>query len=288
MEPLIREARAEDIAGIAAWTNDTFAWGDYVADALPGWLDEPAGIVLVAEVGSEVVALGRVAMVSASEAWAQGARVHPDRRRQGVATALSERLWDWAREQGARVVRLTVEDDNAPAIAQVTTMGFRRRCDWRYATREIGERSPVPEGNGGQRVPAPERLQPAHSAESEPAFLSWLGGELSHAAGGLLAIGWVWLLMTPEHLSEAARTRTLWEGRPGWVIAEEDDGSMHVHWIETAESDARSMIRAIIDRAVDAGVEKVEIMAPAVHWLENEMRRAGFEMKGLGVYALPL
>jgi GNAT superfamily N-acetyltransferase len=288
MDPVIRSARPDDVPGIVSWTADTFEWGDYVAEALPGWLDDPSGSVVVADVHGTVVALGRVAMVSATEAWAQGARVHPDHRRRGLGTAISEGLWEWARDHGARVVRLTVEDDNGPARAQVTSMGFRRTGDWRFGTRAMGDRSPVPEGNGGQRVPAAERLQPAHSSEAEPAFLSWLGGELSHAAGGLIHRGWVWRLMTPDDLAAAARHRDLWEGRPGWVIATEDERSMRVDWVETSNEDAKAMMRALIDRGVEAGARTIDIMVPAVPWLERAARRASFDLRGLGVYALPL
>src|SRR3989304_3123140 len=121
---LTRPARHDDVDQIASWTQDTFDWGDYVAERLPEWLDNPAVRGMVAEEG------------------ARGGR-------------------------------------------QATSMGFRKVCDWRRGERVIGEGSPVPEGNGGRRVPPPERLDAAHSAEAEPAFLSWSTGELARAAHGL-------------------------------------------------------------------------------------------------------
>jgi GNAT superfamily N-acetyltransferase len=288
MDPHIREARLDDVAGIASWTERTFEWGDYLSDVLPDWIDDPAGTVLVAEGAGGPIAVARVAMVSPAEAWAQGARVHPDHRRRGIATELSTRLWDWARRRGARVVRLAVEDDNLAADQQVTAMGFRRICDWRFATRRLGERSPVPEGNGGRRVPAAERLQPAHSAEAEPAFFSWSAGELAKAARGLFPIGWVWRTMTVDHAALAARSGALWEGRPGWAIVEREEDSVRTHWLETAETDASSMVRALVDHAAGARRSRIDIMAPAVPWLESALVSTGFTMQGLGVYALTL
>jgi GNAT superfamily N-acetyltransferase len=289
MDPVIREARLDDVPGIASWTTDTFEWGDYVARALPDWITDPAGVILVSERDGDVVAMGRIAMVSATEAWAQGTRVHPDHRRRGIGTMLSDRLWQWAKERGALVVRLAVEDDNDAALAQVSSMGFRRVADWRFASRLLGEGSPVPEGNGGQRVPSAERLQPAHSAEAEPAFLSWSGGELAGAARGLFPIGWVWRLMTVDHVALAARNHALWEGRPGWAILEgAEEGGIRVHWLETAESDARAMVRALVDHGAEAGATEIEIMAPAVPWLEEALTTNAFTLKALGVYALGL
>lgn len=288
MDPIIREARLDDVPGIASWTTDTFEWGDYVADALPHWIDDPAGVVLVAESDGAIVATGRVAMVSATEAWAQGTRVHPDHRRRGIGTMLSDRLWQWARNRGALVVRLAVEDDNDAALAQVASMGFRRVVEWRFASRLLGEGSPVPVGNGGRRVPSPERLQPAHSAEAEPAFLSWSGSTLAGAAKGLFPIGWVWRLMTVDHVVLAARNHALWEGRPGWAILEEENGGIRVHWLETAESDARAMVRALVDHGVEARATDIEVMAPAVPWLEEALTANAFDLMGLGIYALTL
>jgi len=43
----------------------------------------------------------------------QFARVRPDHRRKGIGTAVSTALWDWAREQGAVVVRLAIDETNA-------------------------------------------------------------------------------------------------------------------------------------------------------------------------------
>ena len=235
-----------------------------------------------------VVALARVSMLSSDEAWAQGMRVHPDHRRVGHGVALTEALVDWAAGQGAQVIRLSVEQWNTGAQGQVSKVGFRPVCDWIHAERAVGESSPVPEGNGGRRVPPPERLRAAPSAEAEAAYLSWVGGELARAARNLFQVGWRWQRLTPDHLAVAARNQNLLEGRPGWALAEFDDGAYTVDWLETAESDARAMTLAIIDKAAEASAESLEVMIPDVPWLERELRRLGFEMHPLTVWARSL
>lgn len=288
MEPVIRPGRPEDHAAIAAWTQNTFTWGDYVADRWDDWMADPDCEVAVADVDGRPVALSRVAMVSSTEAWSNAARVHPDHRRQGLATAVASRLWPWAAERGARVVRLAVEDWNEAAHGQVIAMGFHRTSSWFHGSRGVGENSPVPTGNGGRRVAGAEGLRPAHGAEAEPALLSWDGGELCRAAGGLFPTGWTWRQLRLEHLVEAARDRALWEGRPGWAVASVDDEAMRVQWLETSEEDAAALVRALVDRAADIGVERLQMMIPAVPWLRRALGRADFELTGLGVYTLPL
>ncbi|HSG79274.1 MAG TPA: GNAT family N-acetyltransferase [Acidimicrobiia bacterium] len=286
MSEIIRPAVVEDAEQIAGWTHETFAWGDYVADALPRWVDDEASMPVVAEVDGAVVALASVAMMSADEAWGQGMRVHPDHRRSGLAIRVSDRLWEWARDRGARVVRLTVEEWNIPARGQAAKMGFRPVCEWVMAERGVGASSPSPIGNGGKRVPAPESIRPAHSAEAEPALMSWSTGPLEHASRGLFpASGWRWRRLRPGDLVGAARDRTLWEGRPGWAIAHIDAGTFVVRWFETSEGDARAMILALIDRAADLGVDRLEVFAPAVDWLEQALRYFGAELRPLTVYA---
>lgn len=284
----IRPATLDDIPSISEWTQETFPWGDYIPRVLERWIEDDAGRVMVFEDAGMVVALARVAMLSSDEAWAQGMRVHPDHRRQGHGVALTEALSDWAHEQGAQVIRLSIEHWNSNAQGQVSKVGFRPVCDWVHAERAIGESSPVPEGNGGKRVPPPERLRTAHSAEAEAAYLSWVGGELGRAARNLFQVGWRWQRLTPDHLMLAARNQNLLEGRPGWAIAEFEDATFAVDWLETAESDARAMMLAIVDKAAEFAAETLEVMIPAVPWLEREVRRLGFEMHPLSVWARSL
>lgn len=287
---LIRPATHADIPVIAEWTATTFDWGDYVPDYLQKWIDSPASEVIVAEVDGAVIGTVTGTMVSTKEAWAQGIRVHPDHRRRGVATAISAKLWEWARQRGAAVVRLAVDDSNTPSQAQVQSMGFRKIGDWRRGERAIGDRSPVPEGNGGRRVPPPERLDVAPSAEAEPAFLSWSTGELSRGAHGLLPISWAWRRMTVDHLTLAARNRNLHEGRPGWVIAEvePEDDMLAVEWMETTRDDAPAMALALVDLATEYAVGEIRVWVPSVDWLEEAFTRLGFEFGTVGVWELAL
>ena len=287
---IIRPAAHADIPFISEWTAHTFDWGDYVADYLAGWIDSPASEVIVAEVDGAVIGTVTGTMVSPQETWAQGIRVHPDHRRKGIATAISAVLWDWARQRGATVARLAVDDSNTASQAQVTSMGFRKIGDWRRGWRAIGEKSPVPEGNGGRRVPPPERLDVAPSAEAEPAFLSWSTGELSRNAHGLLPITWAWRRMTVEHLTTAARNRHLHEGRPGWAIGEvePEDDMLAVDWMETTRDDAAAMALALVDLATEYGVSEIRVWVPSAEWLEQAFTRLGFEFNTVGVWELAL
>jgi GNAT superfamily N-acetyltransferase len=288
MPGLIRTATPEDISPISEWTRDTFPWGDYIPYVLERWIADETGRVFVGEVDGAVVAMGRVGILAPDEAWAQGMRVHPDHRRQGHGLRITNAMSAWATEQGAKVIRLSVETFNTSAQGQVAAAGFHRVSDWVHTERAIGESSPVPEGNGGKRVPPAERLRTAHSAEAEAAYMSWTGGELARVGHNMYQINWRWQQMTLDHLIQAARDQWLLEGRPGWAIAEHDDDEYLVHWLETTPADARAMVLALVDRAAESGAETLEVMIPAVPWLERELKRLGFESHPLSVWARPL
>ena len=288
MDFTIRPATRSDHEYISSWTAETFPWGDYVGEAFGDWLEEAAGAVIVADVGGQAVSLGRIRMLSDSEGWASAMRVHPEFRRVGIAGAVGEAMWDWARSAGARVVRLAVEDWNEVARDRVEKVGFRPIGDWLRTQRGVGDSSPVPEGNGGMRVKAYEAIRPANSAEAEPAMLSWGGGELARAARGLFATGWAWQRLTEAHLVSAAKHRMLWEGRPGWASAESQGDRFDVYWIETNPEDSRAMVRALVERAADSGANTMQAMIPDVDWLVQAFRRAGFDTDGITLFGLAL
>lgn len=289
MQPLIRPARPEDVAAIAEWTRDTFSWGDYVAAAVPRWMDEPDSLVAVAEVDGAVVGVSRTVLLSPTEAWAQGTRIHPEHRRTGIGMALAEHLAGWASDNGAQVMRSMIEAWNDPARSQSLRLGYREVGTWLRAGRGVGENSPVPQGNGGRRVIAAEGLVPAHSSEAIAALMSWSGGDLERASRGLLPVGvWKMRRLVPADLAEAARHRSLLTGRPGWAIGQIEDDSYEVAWISTTETDIGAMLRALVERAASAGVEEIKVMLPATAWMEQALRRRGFEIHDVRIYGKPL
>ncbi len=279
----------DDHAAIASFTQDTFSWGDYVTRVYKDWLADPDGLVMVAADGDDrAIAMAKVTLISPLEAWGQGARVHPDWRRQGVSTAISNELWAWAAERGARVVRLMVEDWNDAARAQVEAMGFRPVCRWMIADRAIGDASPVVEGNGGRRRQTGEALRRVPSSEADPAYLSWTTGPLSVAARQLLAVGWTWRRLAVEDLAAAGRRDALWEGAPGWAIADADDDLFTVSWLETSPESAYRMTRALVDVGIARGAERFHAKVPDVDWLVQALRRTGCDLAPMTIYARAL
>lgn len=129
---MVRRARVGDRESILAFATATWDGWDYVPNALPVWLEATDGAFLVGEVGRPVggahealsdaegnplrvgqpVAITRVAMVSADEAWLEGIRVDPRVRGMGVAADLQVAELQWVAAQHANVVRYATGGEN--------------------------------------------------------------------------------------------------------------------------------------------------------------------------------
>lgn len=286
-EFLVRPARPSDREAIAEFTTDTFDWGDYVIDVFDDWLEREDTFIAVAEDDDgRPIALSAVRMLSPTEAWYSAARVHPRLRGRGIAAAVSGALRAWAREQGAVVGRLLVEDWNEVAIRHIEKTGPRRVSSMVRCTKPVGDASPSPDGNGGRRLPSKLRARPAGSAEAQPAYASWSVGELGRASRGLIGIGWAFRRLTLADLEAAARANAFWEIGAGWALAAPaPESRFEVAWIETREEDAADLLCSLIDLAIGSGAESISIWVPAIDWIVRTARRLGFETSVMHVYA---
>ncbi|MEN8114958.1 MAG: GNAT family N-acetyltransferase [Actinomycetota bacterium] len=287
----IRPARTSDLEAIAAFTRDTFDWGDYVADVFLDWLDRDDMFVAVAAGPDDVpIAMGSVRMLSATEAWFHAARVHQDHRGHRIAGMIADEGSAWARDNGARIGRLLVEDWNEASIHHVEREGLRRVASVVRCTKPVGDASPSPNGNGGRRLPSKLRSRPAGSAEAQPAFASWSVGELGRAARGLFGIRWSFRRLTIEDLENAARGSAFWEIGAGWALAGPgwQPEEFEVGWLETRAEDASDLLRSLIDLAIGSGAESMAVWLPDVDWLTKTAKRLGFETELMHVYAREL
>lgn len=282
----IRPAEARDAEVIAGFTQNTFSWGDYVADAFLDWLaDEDAAVPVATDDHDRPIALARVRMLSDRESWLSAARVHPDHRRKGLGSALNDWCVEWSRQRGAAVARLEIETWNEPAQNQVRRLGYRHVATVVDAHREVGRSEIEPATNGGRRTPAEERLERAPRAEADGAFIAWSTSDLARASHGLFSPEpWAWRRMTAE---DVYSSRT-WFCPSGWIMAEDDGEELFVKWLVSVPEDARRLVRATVDLAEGSGYRSVHIAVPSLPWMDEALRVNGLEPHEFYIFEKPV
>ncbi len=277
---VIRPARAEDVPLIAGWTRDTFSWGDYVGEQLPAWLEDPDSLVVVCVYEDDVpVAVSRAQLLSPTEAWLSGARVHPDHRRSGMGMAMNDRGVEWARSRGARVARLAIEEENQPARSQVEKSGYRQTGRWVHATIGI---------TSAARLASGQRLRTATSVDADAAWVFWSQSDLARAGRDLISEGWRWRKTTPEDLLCAVDDHALYQGPGGWSIVRTVEVGLAVRWMATTPTDFPVMLQGLLDLAREARAEVLEAMIPETPWVIEALQRDGFEQRPVLMFSKPL
>jgi GNAT superfamily N-acetyltransferase len=126
MDLVIRRARRRDKRDVLAAVRTVWGGGDYIPDVFDSWVTHRTGPFFVAESAGRVIGMGKLTVVSPSEAWLEGGRVAPRWRRKGIATALIAHRIAYARERGFRVLRFSTASDNTPIHRAARTFGFTR------------------------------------------------------------------------------------------------------------------------------------------------------------------
>jgi GNAT superfamily N-acetyltransferase len=187
-------------------------WGgqDRIPDVFHRWVTHRTGPFFVAESAGRVVGMGKLTVVSPTEAWLEGGRVAPRWRRKGIATALIAHRIAYARERGFRVLRFSTSSDNTPIHRAARHFGFVR----------VGKlaRHEAPAASGT----SPTRARRAQ----EQAVLRRVGRLLQRGHG------WEWREITPHDARSAiARRRAFVAGQgigAAAILGDPYDGSLMV------------------------------------------------------------
>jgi GNAT superfamily N-acetyltransferase len=177
----VREARHDDYEAVAAFTQNTWPerdGGDYIPDIYHDWIDgdDRRKRTVVAEVEGEVAGLAQSVMLSEWEAWNQGLRVHPDYRGRGVSVAMTEALFEWASERGARTASVMVFSWNEAGLGQSRACGYEPTTEFRWA-------HPEPDPDAEPRSDAQSGLQ--ITDDSDAAWRFWTASDARDYLRGL-------------------------------------------------------------------------------------------------------
>lgn len=118
----VRAAVHSDKEGVFSFLPKVFA-EDYIQDCWDLWMKETGGRTFVALFDGKHVGVIHV-FVENDYGWLEAIRIHPDYQRHGIGLKLSSMAIDFAKQHGAKRVRLSTSSANDKAQNQVKKMGF--------------------------------------------------------------------------------------------------------------------------------------------------------------------
>lgn len=266
----VRQAREEDYEEVVAFTRNTWAdrdGSDYIPRIYHDWIAGDRKRTVVADSGDDIAGICQAVMLSPYEAWAQGMRVNPAFRGQGVSSALNDALFEWASEQGATVCRNMVFSWNDAGLGGSRGAGFEPVTEFRWAHPE----------------PDPE-VHPELVVKNDPAAAwdYWTNSAArEHLAGLALDLEESWALseLTRKNLQQAASETSVFavvdDGTRGIAYrtrtyeresdSEDDETKQGVEYGVGAWDDlsaARSLFAAISADAAAVDADRTRVLIP--------------------------
>lgn len=252
----------------------TWEWGDYIPEVWDTWLADERAVLQVGEMDGQVVAVNRLVFHSPEQAWFEGMRVDPERRRQGIGWQFMEHDLAYAQEHGAKVVRLATSSSNTAVHTMVARVGMVRVGAGQLLLAEA-----MPDG------PLPAILGPEQAAQVE-AFLQ-RSPVLAHMHG-LYDCGWAWRSLSTERVADMLAT-----GQMAALLTPEEEltalaavsidpegGGMWVGYADAAAGQPEAvtaLAAALRAQAARVGIPQVEAMLPDLAWLRDAFRAAGYD-----------
>lgn len=180
-EFVIREAKALDKDAVLRFCQNTFEWGDYIANVWDFWLSDPSGKIFVATLEDVPVGMSHVEIVKRGEAWLEGARVTSEFRRMGVASSLNEACLEWAIRRGTKVARLVTDSSNFIAQRALAKLEFKQVSDWTLMEFD------------GSQLDAGEGVRFAEESDIDAIWKFLMSSEGFTASAGLFTVVFRWM-----------------------------------------------------------------------------------------------
>ena len=281
-ETEIRPARAEDREAVLAFCAHTWEWGDYIEYVWDEWLHDPQGMLFVATIDNQPVAVSHLRMLNKTDAWLEGMRVDPALRQHGLAKALNVAMMAEAKRRGATNARLIAESTNAAAIT-LSERGFFRQIG-AYALYRA-----IPEAVSMKQQYGLEKPQLATQDDIDDIIGYLNTSNIFPAIGGLYYHSFIAYTITNDFLEakvQASQVYVLrrWNRLDGLAIAESHmirrGSQLSVGYIDGTTESISLIAYALRQQIVGMGLESVNAYVPDLIMVRDAFVGAGYEWDG--------
>jgi ribosomal protein S18 acetylase RimI-like enzyme len=203
----VRPAQQSDREDVFKFCKHTFDWGDYIPHVWDTWLKQKHGRVFTALMDNKPVGIMRVSITKPGEVWLQAARTHPDYRRRGIATALTDACLEWARSKGAETAVLSTDSDNYAAQKIIQKLGFTQVSDFLIMLCK------------GIQAAKTEISRWAQKSDTEKIWKFLAESEVFEKSAGLYTVIFTWMSLGKQDLAKFIANRK--------AIVYEDGGTIN-------------------------------------------------------------
>lgn len=275
-DPIVcRPALPMDTPAVIELTQRIWEGEDYVPYVWHEWLQDPNGMLAVAECEGLIVGLGKLTKLSASDWWMEGLRVHPDHEGRGIASRLNNYLFNYWLRMGSGYLRLATSSSREPIIHLSNQKGFR----------QVGEFTTYKASTGKTDV----------EHESIPSFKPLVAGEMEEAVEllcdltqgwlpyGLMDLGWQWAPPSALHLEQYVKDDQAWwwRERQGLLIMVHKSDDTHnvarIRMLACSDVDLVAFLEDARSMAGKAGYDQVTWLAPLQPDIEKKLSMADFQ-----------
>ena len=270
-----RPALPMDTPEVIELTRRIWDGEDYVPNVWAEWLQDPDGLLAVAECGGSIVGLGKLTKLSPSDWWMEGLRVHPDHEGRGIASHLNNYLFNYWLRIGSGFLRLATSSSREPVKHLSKQKGF---C-------QIGEFSTYKAST----------IQTAEDHEPSPRFKPMTTDEINEAVEllcdsskewlpyGLMDLGWKWAIPRTQPFKQYVQDNQVswWRERQGLLIlVHKNDDSENVGRIRMLACSSVDVVAFLLDSrnfAGSNGFDQITWLAPLHPDMEDSLTKAGFK-----------
>jgi GNAT superfamily N-acetyltransferase len=135
-EVLCRPAVEGDRKDVFEFCKGIWEGDDYVPDVWDDWIQDPTGLLAVAELDGHAIGCSKITCISPGQWWLEGFRVDPQYQEMKVGSHLHKYAVDWWLKRGGGLIRLMTDGQNYPVHHLCEKTGFRKTgevCGYRAA-----------------------------------------------------------------------------------------------------------------------------------------------------------
>jgi GNAT superfamily N-acetyltransferase len=112
LQVVCRTALARDHADVTEFCRDIWDGDDYVPEVWDDWLNDPVGLLAVAEYNGHAIGCSKIMLISKGQWWLEGFRVDPKYQGRKVGWRIHNYVTDWWLEHGDGTLRLMTDAGN--------------------------------------------------------------------------------------------------------------------------------------------------------------------------------